>query len=451
MHETVPSQAQATTDRRLLRRSFLGRMARFGGGSIAAGVAFGEVAARSQEPDGTSEPSSGAPAVQTTTKTSGGRGTTQHVGGEIQEHKDDQTGARVRRLTADGSDNVHIYFTSESFLGDGSDRVVFASNRSGRFQFHLLDIPARRLVQITDAEDISPNMACVDPGGRLFYFDGPVLRRVTLDTLDDRELYGVPQRTRPSLPSCTADGKYLAFAYREETALSTQTGKIYSTMAETYYQRPGCVIMRIDTANGEAVAAWGERAWISHVLIHPRQPNFILFCHEGGSYVTQRMWTVDLSKRRGRKAVPLYKQNPGEYTVHEYFTRQGEVGFQYEVDRNGRIEYYNCFIRPDGTWIRQFLLPGRRPGHIQSNTDNTLVVGDSGYLSPDDPDGRDYMSLMTHENGRAHVRRLCRRVPGKTQHSHGHPVFSRDDQWVLYNSKIGETHNVYMADVTSIS
>ena len=88
---------------------------------------------------------------------------------------------------------------------------------------------------------------------------------------------------------------------------------------------------------------------------------------------------------------------------------------------------------------------------VRRGAPNTLVVGDSGYLSPDDPDGRDYMSLITHGNGRAHVRRLCRRVPGKTQHSHGHPVFSLDDQWVLYNSKIGETHNVYMADVTSIS
>jgi oligogalacturonide lyase len=243
----------------------------------------------------------------------------------------------------------------------------------------------------------------------------------------------------------------VAFAYREETAVSTETGRIYSTMAETYYRRPACVIMRIDTGSGEALAAWGERAWISHVLIHPREPNFILFCHEGGSYVSQRMWTVDVTKPRGRKAVPLYRQNPNEYTVHEYFTRQGEVGFQYEVERDGQIEYYNCFIRPDGTWIRQFLLPGRRPGHMQSNSDNTLLVGDCGYLRPDDPDGGNYMSLMTHQNGRARVRRLCRRVPGKTQHSHGHPVFSRDDQWVLYNSKIGDAHNVFMAEVTSIS
>jgi len=391
------------------------------------------------------------PFVQTNLKSASGRGATQHLRDEIKESKDPETGARVRRLTANGSDNVHIYFTSESFLADGgSDKVVFASNRSGRFQYHLLDISDARLVQLTDGEDVSPNMACVDPTGRFFYFDGPTLRLVKLDTMEDRELYRVPDGTQPSLPTCTSDGKYVAFAYCEDRAVSTETGRIYSTMAERFYQRPSCVIMRINTENGEATAAWGERAWISHVLIHPHRPDLILFCHEGGSYVSQRMWTVDLSKRRGRKAQPLYLQRPGEFCVHEYFTRQGQVGFQYEVEREGKTEYYNCFIRPDGTWIRQFLLPGRRPGHIQSNTDNTLVVGDCGYLSPDDRDGHYYISLMTHADGRAQVRRLCRRVPGKTQYSHGHPVFSLDDKWVLYNSKIGDTDNVYMADVRSI-
>ena len=59
--------------------------------------------------------------------------------------------------------------------------------------------------------------------------------------------------------------------------------------------------MRIDTETGDAVAAWGEATWISHVLIHPTDPNLILFCHEGGGTgVQQRMWIVDLRHKQGR-------------------------------------------------------------------------------------------------------------------------------------------------------
>lgn len=379
------------------------------------------------------------------------RGKTQDVKAEIREYKDPETGARVRRLTGDGSSNVHLYFTSTSFLGNDAERMVFASNRSGSWQYHRLDIRDARLTRLTDGKELSPFTACLDPAGRLFYFDGNDLRAVDVRTLEDRRLYRVPEGNKPHLPTCTADGRYVAFAYTEKRALSTETGRIYSTMAETYYQHPSSVVMRIDTRSGEAVAVWGERMWISHVLIHPTRPNVIVFCHEGGSHVRQRMWVVDLDEKQGRQARPLYPQKAGEFCVHEYFTRQGEIGVQYSLSSNGKLEQFNCFLRPDGTWIRQYLLPGQRPGHIQSNSDNSLVVGDGGYLNADDKEGGSYMSLIRHVNGRAEVRRLCKHGSSwKTQASHPHPIFSPDDKWVLFNSDAEGSDNIFMAEIASL-
>jgi hypothetical protein len=79
-------------------------------------------------------------------------------------------------------------------------------------------------------------------GGHLFYFDDRVLRSVDTTTLKDRELYRVPAGFKPALPTCTADGRYVAFAYIEETAQSTETGRIYSTMHERFYQHPHSVV-----------------------------------------------------------------------------------------------------------------------------------------------------------------------------------------------------------------
>lgn len=426
------------------RRQFLTGLAALGG---AAAAAPGLELMAAAEP-----PASAGQATGDKAPVAGARGKVQDVRGEIKEYKDPKTGARVRRLTGDGSSNVHPYFTSWGFIGDGADKTIYTSNRSGAYQWYLLDIPAGRLVQLTADDKVTPNMACVARNGRLYYFAGPALHMVKIDTLEDRELYRVPAGFRPSLPTCSADGRYVAFSYYQDTEMSTETGKIYSSLHERYYQHPHSVVMRIDAETGEPLAGWGEPSWISHTLIHPTQPNLILFCHEGGgTCVAQRMWLVDLKQMQMRKATPLYPQKPGESCVHEYFTQQGDIGFQYTMEREGRVEEYNAYVRPDGSWVRQYLFSGQRPGHIQSNSDNSLVVGDRAYLTPDDKDGSQFMSLMTHVGGRVQVRRLCwHGTSWKTQSSHGHPSFSPDDRWVLYNSDAEKADNVYMVDVQSI-
>jgi len=133
------------------------------------------------------------------------------------------------------------------------------------------------------------------------------------------------------------------------------------------------------------------------------------------------------------------------------YTSQGDVGFQYSLDRDEKREEYNSFIRPDGTWIRQYLFPGPRPGHIQSNSDNSLVVGDRAYLHADDKEGGQYLGLMTHVNGSVQIRHLAwHGTSGRTQASHGHPSFSPDDRWVVYNSDVEKSDNVYLVDTHSI-
>src|SRR5581483_1152821 len=148
------------------------------------------------------------------------RGKTFRVDSEIKEYKDPETGARVRQLTGDGSDNVHLYFTTDSFIS-GSDRVVFGSNRSGRFQYYLMEVKEKRLVQLTDVAALEPQQGSLG-GGRLFYFDGPALHCLRLDNLEDRELYRAPKGFKPHLSTCTADGSHVAFAYGEELANSTE-------------------------------------------------------------------------------------------------------------------------------------------------------------------------------------------------------------------------------------
>jgi hypothetical protein len=115
-----------------------------------------------------------------------------------------------------------------------------------------------------------------------------------------------PQNSAPA-PARTASvvggrGKVQQVGGEIKEYMDPKTGRIYSTMHERYYQHPHSVVMRTDTESGEAVAAWGEATWISHVLIHPTRPNLILFCHVGGgTCVKQRMGNLQLRRRELRQ------------------------------------------------------------------------------------------------------------------------------------------------------
>lgn len=370
---------------------------------------------------------------------------------EIEEYQDAITGARVKRLTSDAAHSHHLYFTASSYTKDG--HIVFGSERTGSPQLFLMEMPSGQITQLTDEPGVRPQLTCLHPHQDLAYYTtSREVKQVNLHTFETAVLYECPVGFGLSLPSITGDGSRIAIAYSQKLALSTETGRIYSTMGEHYYQRPICCIVAIETDFSGPRVIWGERSWISHVCINPVDPDCVLFCHEGGSWVKQRMWVVRADVMH-QEAQPLMVQRPGEVAYHEYFTRDGQVGVQMNGKRpDGSGESYHCFMRPDGTWLRQYRLPWRPSGHIQSNRDNSLRIGDAAYREPGDEAGATMMGLYRFDGGWDRPTWLCERGGDfSLQIGHGHPIWSPDDEWVLFTSNKGGVCQVYTAEVGSVS
>lgn len=369
---------------------------------------------------------------------------------EITEYQDPTTGALMRRLTGGEAHNHHLYFTATSYTRDG--HLVIGSQRTGTPQLFLLRKPEGQLVQLTDEAGVSTLSGCVHPSEDvLYYVAGRQLKRLDLETFATEVLYEAPEGFRLSLPSITGDGSRLALAYSEALPLSTERGVIYSTMAEHYYRRPPSCVLTVETADGAAKVIWGEHAWISHVIISPVDRDCVVFCHEGGSWVKQRMWTVNASKLH-QEAQPLMVQRPGEVAYHEYFLRDGQVGVQMKATGpDGKAEFYHCFMRPDGTWLRQYLLGGECAGHIQSNSDNSLRIGDRGHRFMGDTAGATMMSLYRFDGGRDRCSWLCEHGGDfSLQIGHPHPIFSPDNRYGLFTSNKGGVCQVYEVEIASV-
>ncbi len=367
---------------------------------------------------------------------------------EFTTQSDADTGVEVTRLTDDRGDSIFPYFTQPVFAPE-RDLLLVSSNRTGQWQLYGLNLTERKLVQLTDEPDgVSHHGATILPTrGEAAYFAGGSLKRVSLNGGRAEELYRVPDGFRPSILAPTSDGSRVCFAYSEALALSTETGKIYSTMKERLFRRPACVVMRVSVTDGSAEALWGEREWISHVNVSPVDPNVVVFCHEGPWHLVQRLWVV---RADTHEVWPLLQQRPRlDRSGHEYFTVGGRLVTQWStcvVPGSSHWVHYNALVNPDGTGLEMYRYDVAAPSHIQTNSREDLFVGDACHHEAGFREGRQFMCLVRHEGDRAVVKPLCRHdTSWVTQHSHPHPVFSPDDEHVVFNSDRGGRSNIYRA------
>lgn len=166
------------------RRNFLTGMAVLGGAAALAKAATPELLV----PKDSIAKGEATTAPSRTIVDCGKVGQVTDVRSEIKEYKDPKTGARIIQLTSNGSNNVHPYFTTEGFIGDDSKNAIFISDRSGSYQWYMLDIPKGKLVQLTAGRNCDTNSCAVSRLGKLFYWDRPTLRYLNISTFEDHAL-----------------------------------------------------------------------------------------------------------------------------------------------------------------------------------------------------------------------------------------------------------------------
>ena len=372
-------------------------------------------------------------------------------------YDDKATGRKVTRVFPVGQTGSHAYFTSTSC--DAQDRLILSAEFGGRMQLCRVDLQQGEQVVLTDFDGMRPSVYCVSPAAdRAVAIVGDTLARVDLESGGSEEIFRAPVGFRISLPTVDAAGSRVAFSLSEKIPRLTASGQIYSTMQENFFFRPRSMVCTVDLADNRTSVIYGEMEWISHVLINPVDPDTVVFCHEGGSFAQHRLWVVDARPLRKKTAAPLYEEDLEDFFVHEYFLKDGTLGVQHSrVDperarmRTGDYPFNAVmFLSMAGEVLAEYVLPGKRSGHVQSNSDNTVLVADSWFpdRETDPEEGRSLLALNIPEGDRLRVEKLCfSGTSWKTQLSHPHPSFSHDDRRVVFSSDHGGTNSAFVVEV----
>jgi oligogalacturonide lyase len=379
---------------------------------------------------------------------------------EVREFKDEKTGRTIRQLTSIGN-NVHLYFTENSFDVHG-DEIIFRSDRaSGEdkaphehplYNLFRMDLDSGEIVQLTDEETSIGNVTKTPDSRIVVYAAGNRIKRLDTESGEISTVYEEMGNFRVGAPSISANRRYVAF-YRNEK-VDVPRGPNYAGFKDHYYLvKDGRITLAYLDGSGW-FDVFKDTHWVSHFQFCPDDSTLATFCHEGPWHlVTQRIWLLDFVSREAR---PCFRQQEQDSVGHEFWTQDGYIFFdnrgpghdgtitsdrtqavatEVAVKQETMIPFVGLADR-NGDVVRRIEMP-YYCNHYHANPDNTVLVGDDV----------DDLVLIDISGEKAKLEILCNhKTSWHTQSSHCHPTWSWDGRRIMYASDHGGRVNLYLVE-----
>jgi oligogalacturonide lyase len=380
---------------------------------------------------------------------------------EIREFKDAKTGKTIRQLTSTGN-NVHLYFTENSFDLHRNEIVFMSDRASGQAQaphedphYNLfrMNLDTGEITQLTDEPRSvgAPGGITKTPDSRIVvYHMGNQIRKLDTETGEITTLYEETGDYSLGAPSIARNRRYIAFARNENVPVAY--GPNYTGFKDSFYLiKDGRITLAYLDGSGW-FDVYKDTHWVGHFQFCPDDSTIGTYCHEGPwNLVTQRIWLLDLVARESK---PCFRQNEQDSVGHEFWTQDGYVFFD---DRgpghdgtitSGHTQAVATDIQVNQNVMTPFVGLADRQGkvvkridmpfycnHYHANPDNTILVGDDV----------DDLVLIDISGQEARLQVLCNhRTSWHTQSAHCHPTWSWDGSRILYASDYGGKVNLYM-------
>ena len=366
--------------------------------------------------------------------------------------QDPDTGVEVTRLTPPEVTCHRNYFYQKCFTNDGN-KLLFAGEFDGNWNYYLLDIAAGEALQLTEGSGDNTFGGFLSPDDKSLYYvkNERTLLEVNLETLVEREVYRVPADwvgygTWVANSDCT---KLVGIEISKDDWVPLNDWKIFH---DFFHKGPNCRLLRVDLQTGESAVIHQEKNWLGHPIYRPFDDNTVAFCHEGPhDLVDARMWMVNEDGSNVRK---VKEHAEGESCTHEFWVPNGSslMYVSYLKGQQGRTIY--SYNPETGANAEVMQMPAC--SHLMSNFDGTLLVGDgsgtpvdvkdtSGYTIDNDPYlyafdvvKKAYFRVARHDTSWA-------TFANSRQVTHPHPSFTPDDSAILFSSDKDGKPALYIA------
>jgi len=390
---------------------------------------------------------------------------------EMREFEDEKTGRTIHQLTSTGN-NVHLYFTENSFVANKNEIIFLSDRASGEDKApyedpHLnlfrMDLDSGEITQITDEPEGSndpdshagpvQSVTKTPDSEIIVYRTGMKIRKLDTRTGENITLYEAADYTLGA-PSIARNRRYVAFCRNED--VKVQGGPNYTGFADRFYRvKDGRITVAYLDGSGW-FDVFKDTHQVGHFQFAPDDSTLGSYCHEGPwNLVTQRMWLLDFVSR---EAKPCFRQDEIDSVGHEFWTRDGYIFFDNRgpghdgtitSDRTQAVatevavkeqEDFVPFVglaNKKGEMVKRIDMPFYC-NHYHANPTNTVLVGDDV----------DDLVLIDISGEKATLEVLCNhKTSWHTQSAHCHPTWSWDGSRILYASDFGGKVNLYLVEL----
>lgn len=386
---------------------------------------------------------------------------------EMTTFTDSLTGRKITRLTSTGN-NVHMYFTENSFV-QGANEIIFQSDRDSgldraphedpQYSLYRMNLDSGEIERLTDDVLSSAHSSSKTPDGELIAYatGGDTVKVIEGNTGKTTTVYQETGSFKiDSIPSIAANRRYLAFCRNEGIQSEVHyRGANYAGFKERYYMIKDGRVTLAHLDGSDWFDVFKDTHQLGHFQFSPHDSNLGMFCHEGPwNLVTQRIWFLDFITR---EAKPCFRQEEQDAIGHEFWTQDGYIFFdnrgpghdgtitshrtqavvkEVAVNENTMIPFVGLMDR-DGRLIRKIDLP-YYCNHYHANPDHTVLVGDDV----------DNLVLIDIATDTPSIQPICNhKTSWHTQSSHCHPTWDWEGKRILYASDDGGRVQLYLIEL----
>lgn len=392
---------------------------------------------------------------------------------EMRDFHDEKTGRMIRQLTQTGN-NVHLYFTENSFDANRPEIIFLSDRASGQqkkpdqqphYNLFRMNLETGVIEQLTDEPMGSAENLHAGPVGSvtktpdsqiIVYRTGNKIKKLDARTGESITLYEEEGAYTLGAPSIANNRRYIAFCRNED--VHVPDGPNYTGFKERFYLiKDGRITLAYLDGSGW-FDVFKDTHQVGHFQFCPIDGTLGSFCHEGPWHlVTQRMWLLDFISHN---VWPCFRQDEDDSVGHEFWTRDGYIFFDNRgPGHDGTITSSRTQAVATGVAVKQstmipFVGLADRRGevvrridmpyycnHYHANPEHTLLVGD-------DVDDLVLITIGEIEPGsntQPRLEVLCNhKTSWHTQSAHCHPTWSWDGKQILYASDYGGQINLYL-------